>query len=676
MSSMALDLRVRDLAGWIVRTWLAAVMAASWALTVAMVVYACTIVYGVAAGYALPTATIFYVFPALHVLHRTTLYLPWALLIVGAMGALCGWIGIASPEVLQERERKLIRFWAYAGFPVIVLIFLVAMSVGGWSGRFTPVEFNYAATGGLVPYSDAKSYFGSAFEIGYWGNWDWVASQRPFAAAMRNLVVLLGGESYQGSLIAQAVLVAVAMMFALRSVVAWRGLWVGIAFFAFGYGLARPYLLTAMTEPLGLIWSLVSIAFFIEAIRKHSIGCALVGFAALTAALMIRMGSMFTIPLLMLWIPLAFASGWALKLKVFAGVVAIALGILLANSLLAALYAAPGSDTSGNLSDVLCGLAHGSNWATCANMLAAQLSTISSTHLRNLLVYDEAWRAIVADPTVALYAYWRNIVAYVASLAELLVEGYCNNCKIISKEHIDGLLILLMPGWVWMVSRKGGGLLLLFTFSIVISTILSAGIVFADDGLRSMEVTYAIMALLFAIGLASPASLVQPVERMLLSWRRGAVAITLALLGFLVIPTLQGAAVRAATNFHGPVPPDVPNVSIVGGAPTLTGFLVLPDGVQRPRDLPAFDASTFNAMYKFLYTAELGPSAVSYLPQPPFAMVFSPTQNRPDYRWDFITPTEVLTDKTAHRWQFQIELEKSPPQGLPFLLVSKATPME
>jgi hypothetical protein len=53
---------------------------------------------------------------------------------------------------------------------------------------------------------------------------------------------------------------------------------------------------------------------------------------------------------------------------------------------------------------------------------------------------------------------------------------------------------------------------------------LSAGFVFAEDGTRVTEVTYAFMALLFAVGLSSPASLVQPGERPLVSWRHGAAA--------------------------------------------------------------------------------------------------------------------------------------------------------
>jgi hypothetical protein len=668
----AIGSQIRRVVDFIVGVWATAVTAAGWGLLATLCVYACSIAYGIAAGYALPTAALFdLVHPG--ALYRVSLYLAWALLASSAIGAFCGWIGILSPDSLRQRERKLIRIWAHAGFPAIVLIFLIAMSAGGWSGRFETTEMNYMATAGLAPYSDAKSYYGSAFEIGYWGHWDWVASSRPVAATMRNLVVLLGGESYPGTMIAQAVLLAAAAMFTLRSVVAWRGIWVGIALFAFIYGLTRPFLLTAMTEPLGVIWSLVSVPYFVEAIRKQSVGCALVGFAGLTIAQMIRPGSMLSIPFVALWIPLALATGSAARLKIFAGAVAIAVAIFAYQGVLAALYAWPGSDAGGNLSYTLCGLAHGSDWKICANLLADQASKLSSIRAQHALVYHEALRAFFADPSVALHAYAKNFLNYVLILPHVLIEQLIEISSF-DQGSIAIFLLSLLPGWLWTIVRSERSVL---SFAIVItfSCALSAGFVFAD-GARVMEVTYAFMALLFAIGLSSPASFVQPVERALVSWRHGAAAMAVALILLLAIPIIQGAAIRAATDFHPTGSRDDPTVSIVGGAPTITGVVVLQDGTPHPRGTPAIDESTFVALYKSIYTPDLGPDAQHYLPPPPFALVFSPTQNRPDSRWDFIAPPEVLTDKLARRWQFDIEPEKSPPQGLPFLLVGKATPIE
>ena len=118
------------------------------------------------------------------------------------------------------------------------------------------IDLNMFSIGGLVPHSDALSYFAGTFDLAFTGHWNTQASWRPFAAAFRELTVFAGGISYIGTLFVQAVLLTGAFMLTLRSTVAWRGIWVGTALLALLYGLARPFLLTTTTEPLGLVWSL------------------------------------------------------------------------------------------------------------------------------------------------------------------------------------------------------------------------------------------------------------------------------------------------------------------------------------------------------------------------------------------------------------------------------------
>src|SRR5262249_47012454 len=156
-------------------------------------------------------------------------------------------------------------------FPIILLAFVFAMSGGGWSGRYQPLDLNYFSIGGLVPHSDALAYFGGTFDLAYTGHWNAISSWRPFAAAFREFTMFAGGFSYIGTLLVQAVLLAGAFAFALRSVVAWRGIWVATSMTGLLYGLVRPFLLTTLTEPLGVVWSLFSLSFLIEAFRRRSV---------------------------------------------------------------------------------------------------------------------------------------------------------------------------------------------------------------------------------------------------------------------------------------------------------------------------------------------------------------------------------------------------------------------
>ncbi len=134
------------------------------------------------------------------------------------------------------------------------------MSAGGWSGHVRSADFNYNSIAGLVPNSDALSYFADATRLAFVdGHWGIVSSRRPLAQAFRQLTVFLAGYSYLATLVVQAGMLAVLLFWAARSVARWRGIWAGIAFFGFVFLLHRPYLNTTMTEPLGLACALLAL---------------------------------------------------------------------------------------------------------------------------------------------------------------------------------------------------------------------------------------------------------------------------------------------------------------------------------------------------------------------------------------------------------------------------------
>ena len=137
------DRRVQRAIRWIVRRSLFAIYALSWSVAAAAAFYGATIIFGFATGYVLPTAALFTLLPVAYRISDFEPFLPWLLLGVAAIGALCGWAaaaGIMPVADLQTQERRLIRFWSRAGFPVILLVFVFAMSGGGWSGRFPPAR--------------------------------------------------------------------------------------------------------------------------------------------------------------------------------------------------------------------------------------------------------------------------------------------------------------------------------------------------------------------------------------------------------------------------------------------------------------------------------------------------------------------------------------------------------
>jgi len=687
---------IRSLLRWITKQSLSSIYFLSWGVTAAAAFYGATVIFGLVAGYALPPAALFALLPAAYHVSDLEPFLPWPLLGVAAIGALCGWTaatGILPVADLQAQERRLIRFWSRAGVPVILLAFLFAMSGGGWSGRLRSLDLNYLSIGGLVPHSDALSYFAGTFDLAYTGHWNEVASRRPIAAAFRDLTVFAGGFSYVGTLLLQAVLLTGAFTLALRSTVAWRGIWVAMALMALLYGLVRPFLLTTMTEPLSLVWSLLSLSFFIEAFRRRSAYMAVVAFAALVCGLLTRMGSMLTVPFLMIWIALALADRRVPRIRILAALAGVLLVISVYNALLADAFAAPGSHVGGNFSYTACSLAHGGEyWDACPRLFDSE---IRQGHVPDLdqFFYGEAVRAFKADPTVMIRRLLSNMSEYARSLPDLLLLQYIPIARIPDR-FIYPFLILLLPGWIYTVKQERGLLILSFGIVLLVSTTLSAAVIFSTDGPRAMHVTYPLIAALFAMGFSAPLGLRRPDDWPILSWRSGALAIVAVMFAFLAGPPLISLVVRSTTAFDSKFEIDHEDLRIVPGGRFMTGFLVLPDVADLPRKEPALHASTFARMIpNILLTANptylvggyplyrINPesSLSELLPQVPFALVYSPVQNSPDSFDNLLTPSTVLTDKSARRWLLRLgrpPITSDVLFGLGFRLVEEAKPVE
>lgn len=274
-----------------------------------------------------------------------------------------------------------------------------------------------------MPHSDALSYFGATFDLAFSGHWNTQASWRPLAAAFRELTVFAGGFSYIGTHLVQAVLMTGAFMLTLRSAMAWRGIWVAMALMALLYALVRPFLLTTMTEPLGLVWSLFSLSFFIEVFRQRSVNIAVVAFAALVCGLLTRMGSMLTIPFLMIWIALWLADQRGPRIRILAALAGVLLVLSVYNVLLGHVFSPPNIHLGGNFSQSACVLALGGEWDECLRLFdsAAQESRIADV---DQFFYGEAARAFITHPTASVTYMVSNMWRDVYTLPDLPVFQY------------------------------------------------------------------------------------------------------------------------------------------------------------------------------------------------------------------------------------------------------------
>src|SRR5262249_40120481 len=151
----------------------------------------------------------------------------------------------------------------------------------------------YMSIGGLIPHSDGAGYFWDTVHLAYQGDWEIMGSRRPMAAAFRQLTALVVDYSFAATLLVQLALMAPMLYLTAAAIARWGGIWPGIAFAGLAFNIARPYVATTLTEPLGLVCGLFSLLLFVESIRRRSAAHALVGLGGLTTAMLMRMGAFF-----------------------------------------------------------------------------------------------------------------------------------------------------------------------------------------------------------------------------------------------------------------------------------------------------------------------------------------------------------------------------------------------
>jgi hypothetical protein len=624
------------------------------------IVYAATIAYGLMAGYALPTTTIFFLLPRPDVAARLEVLLPRAVLFGAIIGASLGWLpklGLVKSSRLRRNEitsTRLLRRW---GLLLICMALIFALSDGGWSGRVTGHEQNYSSLAGLIPNSDALGHFESPLQQILTGSWSPFGSRRPFAAAMRQLTMAATDFSYVRTLLLQAMLIAVALFAAARSIVLWRGLWCGLAFCALIYILVHPFLATALTEPLGLIWALLSIMFLAEAMRLQATRYAYLALVALTLAEMARMGSLFTIPAFVLWIAITFASTLRGRLRHFAIGSALVALVLLTQGFCAFLYGDPTVVVGGNSAFTLCGAALGGDWTSCPHLFAQQYNQLTTERAQTAFLLTKARQIISDNPGILLHKMYANTYDFLTGTLNFMLFGYGNGG---GPSLQKWALVALIPGLYCTMRRKQTLSEGIFWILVFASMIASVAIIFADDGWRVMFATWPLVALLLSFGFTSPATVIFPGRfRPTLSARAGVLLIAAVIMLVVITPGITrlwpGTELARIANLDSREKSlqavNVEQATLLGR--TLTGFIVIPDGAIRPKNVPALYATDFANLVRDTHMEDdYGKFLNDSMKRIPFAFVTGMRVNYySGYEEFYVAPIGILTEPVAEAWR-------------------------
>ena len=627
---------------------------ASWALVVACVLYAGTIIYGLVIGDLLPTATVFRLLPASRLVTDAAPFAPLGLIAFAAAGAglaWLAWLGWIPEGAVRDLESEQIRFWRFCGLPVLLGLFLFTLSAGGWSGYIHTTDMNYMSLAGLVPHSDASGFYKDTFHLAYFGDWELMGSRRPLAEALRELTAVAAGYSYPGTLLVQLLLMGSALYLASYVFVQWYGIWPGIGFAGFAFNIARPYLATTLTEPLGYIWGLFSLICFVQSVRKSSLPHALLGLATLTVALLMRMGALFAIPFMVLWMSYAFGKGGVSRIRLIALACAVIVAVVVVNEALERFYSEEGVGTGNNFAWTTCGLSIGMNWDGCSRLYQAEIAKLPNERAEAKFLFAQTWKNFVAKPTLLFGQLWDNLSLFIRGLLGFMLAGYVPLFSIDPGEALLVILPLLVSAcFFW---RNASTVERSFWVAILASIPPSASILMIADGWRLLHVTHLFVAGFLALGFAAPHVITGRKTEPSWRWQPAAGVLAASLGILLIVPALARAASVRELQSHPQIPKAQPNVEIVTGGRRMSGFLVIPDDEARPRTVPALHASEFVKLIRWTRLEDdFGPFLGDVLPRVPFAFVGAGRMDGSNVTNIYIVSPEILRRRVVWAWRF------------------------
>jgi hypothetical protein len=522
-----------------------------------------------------------------------------------------------AASVMADLDARVARAWLWLGCPILLCVLFWLLARAGWSGRFDPYAYNYGNIAGMVPHRDASDYFADALNLALTGRWAVIATRRPIAGAMRQFFALLGDYSYVQTVLIQAAAVAAMLWFCAYRLMCLRGALTGVLFLVLMLVLIEPFVGTFLTEPMALLWVLLSCVFFLESLAQGSKAFACLALATLTMAMLARMGALLFVPAFALWVVWSFGSSRRERalLVLYAG---LAVGIPLAlNAALAALYGDPDGAVGANFGYLLCELTHGpgKDFHFCRDLYRDTLDQLSERAQTNFLM-ETATEQAIAQPWLAFSAILHNAKMLVRWAPWFYLNGYMgrNWFGYTSTAVIGTIFLVLLTLYLARCGRRER-LFWLFAFATIFA---SAVLVLQEDGRRALMVShvYIVLVIACATTLRTANYRTQPLSA---SWCAGAT--TAGILAVGAAPSLSHYLFERGLPPRQTMSSSASKTILAGHR--LTGFLVVPDNAPQSSIWPAvMTVSTFKQLMRSApFEADFGPFLATLTGETSFAFI-------------------------------------------------------
>lgn len=252
---------------------------------------------------------------------------------------------LLAASLWRDRIARPGRLATVAAFSVLMLFFALTLRAAISDATGVPWVML-----GLFPVQDAADYYGEAVGLLTTGVINTVRGRTIHSAI---LAALLGASGFSLYAVALIQTCAAALATALAGIAFWRNLGAVPALIAvsFLYAFNHYFVGSTMTETTGFVAGTLAFAILCEAVRLDSRSLFLIGLAALSFALSVRVGPLFLLPALILWSGYGFRGARRYDLRVAALALCVVAAVFAANGALNARLAPTSGGSFGNAPD-------------------------------------------------------------------------------------------------------------------------------------------------------------------------------------------------------------------------------------------------------------------------------------------------------------------------------------
>lgn len=634
------------------------------------VAYIPTFLYGVFSGQFFPSREIFLFFPDLSEVFSQPPSLAKALLAYAFAGFILSWVlhRTRQPEFGRQILAAFGKNWSLVSF--LIIFSLLFATLGATHFSYHSHSGNGFAIAGVLPYSDANGHYAHYTKYFYDGVMgDWVL-RRPVAAFMGASIHWLAGNDPAIALLLRCLLVVCAMWASCAVMNKSYGVWCAIGCMALEYAYIWNYLNSFLTEPLGFFWGCTAAALWLQGLREKRLFWDLAAFSATLVGLLTRMGSMFLVPALFLYVLWRWrherrGQGW--WKKPLLGLCLCTAAIALLNATFASRGVGDSQQTGSNFSYSFAGLTLGTNWKAAQELYIKQIRALKDEKQKSSFLYQEGIKNILKAPDIFFKRLAQGEGQFIKKINFFLFRNWY-------LVYLFACLLVIRHKTLFSKSSAA------FWFSVWVGILLSIPFIYYDSSWRVNIFVYPLIACFFSLALGqrmtATAASVRRIDA-LAPWSAVTLSCSLLLLMTSVafFPGLHTSAeIQRIQKYAASLPKRSPDMFLVDAKGM--GFLVVPDGEKPDTAVPSMTWSTFRDRYReFFHTAE-EPLFPDSFPKPPFGVLNQiPILGSPVAWGFFITPPEVLTRKNVLLWDLEAGTHlKDNTKRIPWKIVTSAVP--